>query len=65
MINSLQGLRTLAMIGIFLFHAGLLINGTFPLFSFLYYQDLYYIGHIVVVLSKLILVKLYLGSRIE
>ena len=34
MIKSLQGLRTLSMIGIFLFHAGLLINGTFPVIFF-------------------------------
>ncbi|MDU2265553.1 acyltransferase [Clostridium celatum] len=34
MINSLQGLRTLAMLGIFLFHSGLLLNGTFPVIFF-------------------------------
>lgn len=34
MIKSLQGLRALAMLGIFLFHAGLLINGTFPVVFF-------------------------------
>lgn len=34
MIKSLQGLRALAMMGIFLFHSGLLINGTFPVIFF-------------------------------
>ena len=34
MIYTLQGLRALAMIGIFLFHSGLLINGTFPVTFF-------------------------------
>lgn len=34
MIYTLQGLRALAMIGIFLFHSGLLLNGTFPVTFF-------------------------------
>lgn len=34
MIKSLQGLRALAMLGIFMFHAGLLIKGTFPVTFF-------------------------------
>ncbi|MGL5244682.1 MAG: acyltransferase family protein, partial [Sarcina sp.] len=34
MIRSLQGLRVLAMMGIFLFHAGILLNGTFPVTFF-------------------------------
>lgn len=34
MIYTLQGLRALAMLGIFLFHSGLLINGTFPVTFF-------------------------------
>lgn len=34
MIKSLQGLRVLAMFGVFLFHAGLLPNGIFPVTFF-------------------------------
>lgn len=34
MIYTLQGLRALAMLGIFLFHSGLLLNGTFPVTFF-------------------------------
>lgn len=34
MIKSLQGLRALGMIGIFLFHSGLLLKGTFPVTFF-------------------------------
>lgn len=34
MIKSIQGLRALAMLGIFLFHSGLLLNGTFPVTFF-------------------------------
>lgn len=34
MIKSLQGLRAIAMISIFLFHAGLLPNGIFPVTLF-------------------------------
>lgn len=34
MIYTLQGLRSLATLGIFLFHSGLLINGTFPVTFF-------------------------------
>jgi len=34
MIYTLQGLRALATLGIFLFHSGLLINGTFPVTFF-------------------------------
>ncbi|MDZ4992184.1 hypothetical protein GNF80_04245 [Clostridium perfringens] len=34
MIESLQGLRSLAMLGIFLFHSGLLLRGTFPVTFF-------------------------------
>ena len=48
MIKSLQGLRALAMLGIFMFHAGLLIKGTFPVTLFfmlsgfvLYYSYIY------------------------
>ena len=34
MIKSLQGLRALGMLGIFLFHSGLLLKGTFPVTFF-------------------------------
>lgn len=34
MIESLQGLRALGMLGIFLFHSGLLLKGTFPVTFF-------------------------------
>lgn len=34
MIKSLQGLRVLAMVGIFLFHCGLLLKGAFPVTFF-------------------------------
>lgn len=34
MIKSLNGLRALAMLGIFLFHSGLLLKGTFPVAFF-------------------------------
>ena len=34
MIKSIQGLRVLAMLGIFMFHAGLLIKGNFPVTFF-------------------------------
>ena len=34
MIKSLQGLRVLGMLGIFLFHSGLLLKGTFPVTFF-------------------------------
>lgn len=34
MIYTLQGLRALAMLGIFLFHSGILLNGTFPVTFF-------------------------------
>lgn len=34
MIKSLQGLRAIAMISIFLFHAGFLPNGIFPVTLF-------------------------------
>lgn len=34
MIYTLNGLRALAMLGIFLFHSGLLLNGTFPVTFF-------------------------------
>lgn len=34
MIKSLQGLRVLGMIGIYLFHSGLLLKGTFPVTFF-------------------------------
>ena len=34
MIYTLQGLRALATLGIFFFHSGLLINGTFPVTFF-------------------------------
>lgn len=34
MIKSLQGLRVIAMVGIFLFHAGFIPNGIFPVTFF-------------------------------
>lgn len=34
MIKSLQGLRVLAMVGIFLFYCGLLLKGAFPVTFF-------------------------------
>ena len=43
MIKSLQGLRVLAMVGIFLFYCGLLLKGAFPVTFFLYYLDLLFI----------------------
>jgi len=45
LIRLLQGLRTLAMLVIFLFHAGLLLNGTFLVISFFILSGfgLYYI----------------------
>lgn len=33
-LNALQGIRALATIGIFLFHSGLLLRGTFPVTLF-------------------------------
>lgn len=33
-LNSLQGIRALATIAIFLFHSGFLLNGTFPVTLF-------------------------------
>ena len=58
MIYTLQGLRALAMLGIFLFHSGLLLNGTFPVTFFLFYQDLYYIT------LNLILLIIWILSRV-
>lgn len=53
MIYTLQGLRALAMLGIFLFHSGLLLNGTFPVTFFfilsgfvLYYTKQYSVENI-------------------
>ena len=34
MIKSLQGLRAIAMLNIFLFHAGIIPNGIFPVTLF-------------------------------
>lgn len=47
MIFTLQGLRALGMLGIFFFHSGLLINGTFPVTFFFMLSGfvLYYNKH--------------------
>ena len=46
-LKSLQGLRALATIGIFLFHSGLLLEGTFPVTFFFMLSGfmMYYTKH--------------------
>lgn len=58
MIYTLQGLRALAMLGIFLFHSGLLINGTFLVTFFSFFQVLYYITLSIMILAILHLNKI-------